>query len=142
MYILGFTSFAGGLIGHMDYWVSIANSYATSNIEMTSTDGAIAGGLVGRGYYDTAIQNSFATGSVQALNSTSYVYESYVGSLVGYGPKGGLEEYTLSEGTLVLNSYGVENGLLEGDNLSDLGLETNQANLQTASWLRENLHWY
>lgn len=134
-------AFAGGLIGHMDYWVSIANSYATSNIEMTSTDGAIAGGLVGRGYYDTAIQNSFATGSVQALNSTSYVYESYVGSLVGYGPKGGLEEYTLSEGTLVLNSYGVENGLLEGDNLSDLGLETNQANLQTASWLRENLHW-
>lgn len=29
-------AFAGGLIGHMDYWVSIANSYATSNMFSTS----------------------------------------------------------------------------------------------------------
>lgn len=130
-------AFAGGLIGHTDYWISIANSYATSNIEMTSTDGAIAGGLVGRGYYETAIQNSFATGSVQALSSTSIVFESYVGSVVGYGPVGNV----LLPGTLVMNSYGVENGLLEGDNLSDLGLETNLDNFQVASWLRENLHW-
>ncbi len=134
-------AFAGGLIGHLDYWTSISNSYSTSNIELTTTDGGIAGGLVGRGYYETAVSNSFATGSVKAPTSTSLLYESYIGAVMGYGPKGGLEEYTLSEGALVLNSYGPENGLLEGDNISDLGLETNPDNFKIASWLKQNLRW-
>lgn len=134
-------SFAGGAIGHLTPWVSVYNTYATGEIELTSPQGAIAGGLIGRGHYDTAIENSFAVNSVKVLPSEVSYYKSYAGGVVGYGPKGGLEEGTLSDGTLVLNSYAQQNGLLEGDNISDLNLETNVENFKVASWINENLKW-
>ncbi len=133
-------AFVGGVVGHLSGWTSVNNVYSTSNIEATTTYGAIAGGVVGRGYYDSIIANSFAESDIKAPAS-SVAYKSYVGSVVGYAPVGGPEEYTLSDGTITLNNYCKAFSSVEGDVISEHYLETTSSNFKSATWVKDTLNW-
>ena len=84
-------SYAGGLVGYVNYnaRIIIENSYNTGNVTSTSSgtasfsDYSYAGGLVGYAYgKTTTITNSYNTGNV--TSTTARDKHSYAGGLVGY----------------------------------------------------------
>ena len=75
------TSYAGGLIGHINNSTTITDSYATGNVSASNSVTSYAGGLIGHINGSTTITDSYATGNVSCKGGS---YGSYAGGLIGY----------------------------------------------------------
>ena len=113
--------YAGGLVGHGDYYLTITESYATGSVTNSgSSSGIYAGGLVGYGSFGITITDSYATGNVTSSES----YHSYAGGLVGYG----------NDDLTVLNSYSASCVSAEAYAGGLVGYVSGRLTLENAHW--------
>lgn len=77
----------GGIVGVINYYVSITDSVAEGDSITAVTDnGCYAGGILGQGYYETGVLNNYTNYKmISAKNtSSSAYYSAYAGSVIGY----------------------------------------------------------
>ena len=68
--------YVGGLVGYAQNGTVVTKSFASGNVESTSTSSSYVGGLLGRS--NGTVSNVYALGSITAKTN------SYVGGLIGY----------------------------------------------------------
>ncbi len=97
----------GGITASLSYYTSVIDCYAEGEyLKATDTDGAYAGGIVGQGYYESAVLHNFAGFSeISAAGSSSTVYKSYAGSVIGYSYKNGYDDDDDTLGTVNYANY-------------------------------------
>lgn len=104
--VQGNSRFTGGLVGELDSGATISRSYATGNVNQTTTATPLSdqsdgvGGLVG-GFRGTggAITDSYATGDV-TLNAVGAGVAGVVGGLVGFLGSTATVDRSYSTGTV------------------------------------------
>lgn len=116
----------GGIVGAVNYYVSVTNSVAEGDsITATADNGCYAGGILGQGYYETGVLNTYTNfKTISATNtSSSAYYKAFAGSTIGYAYSN-YENLTDIIGTVHYANYSAETTITsDGIGVNGLGIE-------------------